>query len=186
MNDALELELRALPGVAYVGFLPCDGSLIVQVMVLGAPDAAETRLRAEQLCRAHLDEPFTVEIAGGSRPARVQVLSVGVTDDNGPAVEMQFSLEGEKRTGRRRPNVPSGAAEATFEALRALGANIPFEVEATALFEHTVGEGVVVILTSPQTGGRYGVAAGQSVEVAAVRATLHALNRYLAAQTLPV
>ena len=68
---------------------------------------------------------------------------------------------------------------------QALGADVPFQVEAAALFEHVLGEGVMLVFGSEHAGQRYGVAAGASVEQAAVRATLHALNRYLATQTLP-
>lgn len=185
--DALELELRRLPHVAYVGMLERDGSMIVQLLLLGSPDVAEVRMRAEQLCRVHLDVPFAVEIAGGGRPARVQVVGVEVTGDEvGSArVRVELAFEGHRTVGESGSADPTGAAEATFAALRGLGAAVPFDVEAAALFEHGLGEGVVVILGSRECGGRYGVAAGPTVEQAAVRATLHALNRYLAAQTLP-
>ena len=184
--DALELELRRLPNVAYVGTLESAGTLVVQLLLLGSPDAGEVRMRAEQLCRVHLDVPFAVEIAGGSRPARVQVVNVevGVGDDRA-RVRVELSFEGHRTVGESATADPTGAANATFEALRGLGAAVPFDVEAAALFEHSLGDGVVVILGSQEAGGRYGVAAGPTVEQAAVRATLHALNRYLAAQTLP-
>lgn len=184
--DALELDLRRLPHVAYVGMLPRDGTMIVQLVVLGSPDPAEVRLRAEQLCRVHLDVPFAVEIAGGGRPARVQVVGVEVTgtpDD--PRLKVELAFEGQRTTGEAPTADPTGAARATFEALKNLGAAVPFDIQAAALFQHELGEGVMVILGSPDAGGRYGVAAGPTVEQAAVRATLHALNRYLAAQTLP-
>lgn len=184
--DTLELELRRLSHIAYVGMLERDGTMVIQLLVLGSPDAAEVRMRAEQLCRVHVEMPFSVEIAGGARPARVQVVNVEVSEhDTGTGVRVELAFEGNRTIGEAATADPSGAAEATFAALRSLGAAVPFDVEAAALFEHALGEGVVVILGSKQAGGRYGVAAGPTVEQAAVRATLHALNRYLAAQTLP-
>lgn len=184
--DALELELRRLPSVAYVGTIETADTLVVQLLLLGSPDAGEVRMRAEQLCRVHLEVPFAVEIAGGSRPARVQVVNVEVLGDaEAPRLRVELAFEGHRTTGESPSADPTGAAKATFDALRGLGAVVPFDVEAAALFEHSLGDGVVVILGSADAGGRYGVAAGPTVEQAAVRATLHALNRYLAAQTLP-
>lgn len=185
--DQLELELRRLPDVAFVGFLPRDGVVVVQVMLLGSPDATEVKARAEQLCRAHLDTPFTIEIAGSTRAPRIQLVSVGVRRDAGSdELEVQLSFGGIRGVGRGRPGDAADVARATFEALRSLGAAVPFDVEDAARFEHSLGEGVVVILASEESGGRYGVAAGGTMEQAAARATLHALNRYLSAQTLPV
>ena len=61
---------------------------------------------------------------------------------------------------------------------------MPFRVEAAALFEHQVGEGVMIVLGSDDESPRYGVAGGADAVHAGARATLHALNRYLSTQTL--
>lgn len=186
--DTLELELRRIPNVSYVGFLDRPDALVVQLLVLGAPDPGAVRVAAERLCRAHLDRPFHVELAGGSRPTRVRILDVrtATTDDEElEDLEVHLGYEGVRTIGRARAGDPQAAALATFDALERLGAKVPFHVEAAALFEHTLGEGVMLVLGSPSAGERYGVAAAHSVELAAVRATLHALNRYLSTQTLP-
>ena len=192
--DLLELELRRLPHVAFVGFTDRPDTLVVQVLALANPDPGALRHQAERACRAHLDRPFVVEIAGGTRPSRIRLLEVQLVPADGAAadsaadaveVEVRLGYEGMCTVGRARGADPTAAASATFEALQALGADVPFEVEAAALFEHVLGEGVMVVLGSQHSGQRYGVAAGASVEQAAVRATLHALNRYLATQTLP-
>jgi len=196
--DLLELELRRLPHVAYVGFMDRPDTLVVQVLALANPDPGTLRSQAERACRAHLDRPFVVEIAGGTRPSRIRLLDVQLVTGAGgegappasadPAavqVEVRLGYEGMCTVGRARGGDPTAAASATFEALQALGADVPFQVEAAALFEHVLGEGVMLVLGSDHSGQRYGVAAGASVEQAAVRATLHALNRYLATQTLP-
>lgn len=188
--DRLELELRRLPGVTYVGFLDRRDTLVVQLLVVGGPEPASVRPAAERLCHSHLDRPFHVDLAGSSRPTRVRILDVrqtkaGDTGDDCDDLEVHLGYEGVRTIGRARSGDPQGAAAATFEALKRLGARVPFHVEAAALFEHTVGEGVMLVLSSPSAGDRYGVAAADSVELAAVRATLHALNRYLSTQTFP-
>jgi hypothetical protein len=186
--DLLELELRRLPQVAFVGFQDRPDTLLVQVLALGNPDPTVLRSAAERACRAHLDRPFVVEIAGGTRPSRIRLLDVQLRRDVDDDVEVEVHLgyEGVHTVGRARGGDPTAAAVATFEALQRLGAKVPFQVEAAALFEHVLGEGVMLVLGSEHAGQRYGVAAGASVEQAAVRATLHALNRYLATQTLPL
>jgi hypothetical protein len=185
--DLLELELRRLPNVAFVGFHERTDALVVQVLALASPDPGIVRTQAERICRAHLEGPFVVEIAGGTRPSRIRLLDVQLRADREDDVEVEVHLgyEGVHTVGRARGGDPTAAAAATFEALQRLGAKVPFRVEAAALFEHVLGEGVMLVLGSEQSGQRYGVAAGVSVEQAAVRATLHALNRYLSTQTLP-
>ena len=184
--DLLELELRRLPNVAFVGFHERPDTLVVQVLALAAPDPTTLRHQAERSCRAHLDRPFVVELAGGTRPSRIRLLDVHLRHDlDDVEVEVHLGYEGVHTVGRASGSDPTAAAAATFEALQRLGAKVPFHVEAAALFEHVVGEGVMLVLGSEHSGQRYGVAAGASVEQAAVRATLHALNRYLSTQTLP-
>lgn len=183
--DLLELELRRLPHVAFVGFLERPDTLVVQVLALATPDPATLRIQVERSCRAHLDRPFVVEIAGGSRPSRIRLLDAHLVDEDEVQVEVRLGYEGMCTVGRAPGSDPTAAASATFEALQALGADVPFQVEAAALFEHVLGEGVMLVLGSAHSGPRYGVAAGASIEQAAARATLHALNRYLSTQTLP-
>ncbi len=189
--DLLELELRRLPDVAYVGFHERHDAVVVQVMALASPDPGTLRFQAERTCHAHLDRPFVVEMAGGTRPSRIRLLEVHVNGGRPGAapqdaeVEVHLGYDGMHTVGRASGQDPTAAAAATFEALQALGAQVPFRIEAAALFEHVLGEGVMLVLASDHAGQRYGVAAGATVEQASVRATLHALNRYLATQTLP-
>jgi hypothetical protein len=180
--DVLELELRRLPSVAFVGLQERADVLVVQVLSLANADPDALRAASERICRSHLDRPFAVELAGGSRPSRIRLLDVSVLDDE---VEVHLGYEGVHTVGRAKGFDPTAAASATFEALQRLGAKVPFEVEAAALFEHVLGEGVMLVLGSESAGERYGVAAAPNVPQAAVRATLHALNRYLSTQTLP-
>lgn len=180
--DELELELRRLPDVLFVGLSDDGGLSTVQVVAPAAVDPHGLRLQAEQLCRYHLEGAFRVDVAGGSRPARVRLLDVQIRKEGDEEVEVHLGYRGQRTVGRGPAGDPTGAAAATFEALQHLGARVPFSVEAAALFEHELGDGVMIVLSSPGVGTRYGVAAGMNVEQAAARATLHALNRFLAGQ----
>lgn len=186
--DALELELRRLPNVAFVEFLDRPDGLVVQLAAFGAPDLGPVRRAAEAACRARLDQPFTVELAGGPPRDRIRILAVRRSQTPRHDVddlEVHLALHGARTIGRARSGDAHAAASATFEALERLGAKVPFRVQAAAQFDHTRGEGVMLVLGSPTAGERYGVAAADTVELAAVRATMHALNRYLSSQPLP-
>ena len=187
--DALELDLRRLPNVSFVGFMDRGDALVVQILAVGAPDPDGIRTAAERACFARLDRPFHVEIAGSSKRDRIRILDVrnlnGASPNGMPEIEVHLGYEGVRTIGRAPAGDAQDAARATFEALKKLGARVPFTIEAAALFEHPLGEGVMLVLGSTADGERYGVAAAHSVELAAVRATLHALNRYLSTQSLP-
>ena len=181
--DSLELELRRLPDVAFVGYGDRAEVLVVHLVAHSQADGDSLRHEAERACRIHLDRAFVVEITGPSRPSRIRLVDVQqrATDE----VEVRLALGTATTIGRAHGADPAAAAAATFRALQDLGAQVPFTVEAAALFEHVVGEGVMVVLGSEHAGPRYGVAGGKDVVQAAARATLHALNRYLSTQLLP-
>src|SRR3954447_22338602 len=63
--DELELELRRLDGVSYVGFEEEEGALVVQLLAVGARDVGELRERAARLSRAHVAGPVIVEVDTG-------------------------------------------------------------------------------------------------------------------------
>ena len=91
--DLLELELRRLANVAFVGFHERSDTLVVQVLALASPDPGLLRSQAERICRAHLDGPFVVEIAGGTRPSRIRLLDVQLhSDRDDDAVEIEVRL----------------------------------------------------------------------------------------------
>jgi hypothetical protein len=178
--NRLELELRRLPDVTFVGFADRGRAVVVQVQAAATADVDDLRRTTELHCESHLDRPFVVELAGSSRPSRIRLVDVESSRDDEVVVHLGF--DGVYTSGRSRGSDPTAAAEATFEALQELGATVPFRLEAAALFEHVVGEGVMVVLGSDAAGPRYGVAGGTNAVQAAARATLHALNRYLSTQ----
>ena len=77
-HDALELELRLIPGVRMVGFGERNDVFLVQVGVGADVDEYELRHRATAVAAAHLDEPHVVELVGegGREGERVRVLAV--------------------------------------------------------------------------------------------------------------
>ena len=184
--DALELELRRLPGVSFVGFDEHDGVLVVQLLAAGVSDPDDLRDRATHLSRAHVDTAVAIEIDTGPHRApmpgeRVELLAVLPSPD-GREIEVHLAYGGQRTIGRGEiGGGPAAAAAATLDALRALRLTVPFVVKSAASgLNGATGDGVVVVLTSQPPGlNRFGVATGASTHEASARATLHALNRYL-------
>lgn len=183
--DALELELRRLPGVVGVGFSGAETAVTVHLFAPGNGARDELRRRASQLAQMHLDGAI-VEIDDGNGPvepgegSRVRLIAVRVDQAEGE-VEVHLS-HGERRTVGRGPSQAlRSSAEATFDALVQLGAHLPFTIgEVLAIGQ----EGVQTVLVAlqpkhPSGGTRHGAADGARLEEAAARATLHALNRWL-------
>ena len=191
-RDVVESALRRLPDVLYVGFSEHAGKVVVQVLPSEGADVGALRRRVLQLCDARLGVPHVVDVGDAERPARVRLLGVeqsgagddGYGGDDGVGEVVVHLAYGEQcQSGISSGSGPPAAAEATFAALSKLGAPVPFWIEAAATFEHDRTEGVMVVLGSDSDGPRFGVAAGRDPVQAGARATLHALNRYLATQS---
>ena len=180
--DALELELRQLPGVFFVAFSDREDVLVVQV---GAEEAEgeQLRARATQLASGRVERPVVVEVVGTPDVAgsgrRVRLLAALTLPDG--EVEVHLTLGDRRTIGRRHgDDLVTAAAGATLDALQALGLPAPFQ----AVWTRPVADGgaglVAVSLHAPSDGGhRYGIAAADDPVTAAARATLHALNRSL-------
>jgi hypothetical protein len=187
--DALELELRRLPGVSFVGFDEQEDALVVQLLAAGVTDPDDLRERAAHLSRAHVDTPVVIEVDIGPNRMptpgeRVELLAVLPSPD-GREIEVHLAYGGQRTIGRGDiGGGPGAAVNATLDALKALRLTVPFALKSAASgLNGTPGDAVVVVLTSEPPGlNRLGVAAGGSAQEAATRATLHALNRFL---TLP-
>ena len=181
--DTLELELRRIPGVTFVGFSE-RVSLIVHLILASDADVGFVHRAANEVCVRYAHGPVAVQLEVDRRPARVRLIDVRRTEQNDARVEVHLGYGRTRTVGRAQVDDVYGAATATVEALEKLGAELPFEISAAAVFEHEAGEGVMLVLGSERAGKRYGVAGGDDVAEAAARATLHALNRHLAAQPL--
>ncbi|MDQ1437246.1 MAG: hypothetical protein QOK43_875 [Acidimicrobiaceae bacterium] len=183
--DRLELALRRLPGVAGVGFTEEDDALVVHVEAEVTSGIAALRRQVVQHARASVARAVVVDIhevqsmASADR-GRVQLVSVRV-ERFSQEMEVHLAHQGVQTVGRASAGSPSDAVDATLRALSDLGAVLPFRVEAAAAPVGSETEHAVIVILEPEDAGgtRYGVARGSSVEEAAARATLHALNRYL-------
>lgn len=177
--DLFELELRRLHGVVFVGFVERRDTLVVQLLTEPSADRTAVRQRAVELARTHADRPVVVEVVGEQRGMRVRIVAVEAGEDD--KVEVRLGHNGKTATARGDGSSPLGVAAATVAALTELGAEVPFQVQQAAIFEQEEREGVMVVLArAGSTGSLYGAAAAESMQQAAVRATLHALNRHLA------
>lgn len=186
--DSLELELRRISGVLGVGFTDEGESLVVHVLSDVAPAAApELRRQVSLWVRANLDRPVVIEVEDLEPPAvvptrgRVRLEAVRV-DGFSQSVDVHMVFGTRRAVGRAEAGSPRDAAAATMEALDRLGANLPFRIDAATATLRNGPEHAVVVVLEPGAGAQklYGVARGPSMEEAAARATLHALNRYLA------
>ena len=198
--DELELELRRLPGLSGVGFTFDEDLLIIHVATHNDfEDRDRLRHLIAQQARLLVQSPIAIEIDQQSdtgaelatasaisatypaRPGRVRLLDVEIEHHTADVV-VRLAHRGRHAVGRGEAGSPSDAARATMRALSALGAELPFRVEASSASGEAVGvDRAVVVLVGPvpDDGQRYGVARGESLEEAACRATLHALNRWL-------
>jgi hypothetical protein len=184
-HDALELELRQIPGVRMVAFGERNDVLLVQVALGEDADEYELRHRASAIAAAHLEGPHIVEVVGdgGRGGERVRLLAVIVLPDQ--EVEVHLGKGGRRTIGRRRdPDEIAAAVGGALEALEALGLDVPFAPGWAGSLGEPSGQAIAVSLEpvhGAATGTRWGVAVGPSPTEAAVRATLDALNRHLAA-----
>jgi hypothetical protein len=181
--DVLEVELRQVPGVRVVTFDVREDLLVVQLGVEPGTDDVELRSRASQAAGSMVDRPLVIEVLGALPAAesarRVRLLAVLVLP--GDEVEVHLTLGDQRTIGRRQhADEATAAAEATLDALQALGLPVPFRVRWSSALGTVREDAVAVSLVSEDdTAGRHGVAAAATRAEAAARATLHALNRYL-------
>jgi hypothetical protein len=123
---------------------------------------------------------------GGAQPARVTLVRASFDPDRGLS-EVAVALGQARGTGRAPAGPLAGGAQATLTAIAALGVDVPFYLVSAERAHAVSGDPVVVVLAPRQvTAGpqgsaeRMGVAGGADDVEAASRATLGALNRYLA------
>jgi len=94
--------------------------------------------------------------------------------------EVRLSYEGHVGFGSSSSGPLIGGAEATLAALRDLGYDIPCYLMAVTNVHTSTGWPVIVTFRSLSDGGdRIGIAQAEGDLVAASKATLDALNRYV-------
>ena len=100
--------------------------------------------------------------------------------------EVHLSYDGRVGVGLSTHGPLIGGAEATLAALRDLGFEIPCYLMAVANVHTATGWPVIVTLRSTEDGtNRIGIAQAEGELLSAAKATLDALNRYVAAATVP-
>ena len=187
-SDALELELRQIPGVAFVAFGEDQGATLVEVGTAGPCDPDEVRAEVLRLAVGYIEGPVSVEMVGqptastdGSCSPSLRVrLSLTLVEPHRPVVELHLYHRGRNVRVEARAGDHSSVAEAVIAALADLGLPVPFRLVAVHALSPELGAGTLVVFHDPVTGQvRRGLATGTSGEESTARAVLNALNRYL-------
>jgi hypothetical protein len=182
-RDALELELRQLPGVSFVSFSEDEGTTLIELVVGPGTEQAKVRDEAARSAANHLDGPAEIRIFNPPRellPARgerVRLLLV-LPSDGGASIEVQLARGTQRNASRAVAGDTKSVGRAVIEALRGLGAHAPFDVVGFHALPSDWGAGLLAVLRDTTTGElRRGVATGRAPADAAARAVLNALNR---------
>ncbi|MGH9105540.1 MAG: hypothetical protein ACRDZX_06820 [Acidimicrobiales bacterium] len=189
MKDALELELRQVPGVSFVSFSDDGGDAgFIELVVSGGAEHDKVRDEAARCVVNHLEGPADIRVYGppGEEPppappvgTRVK-LTLVLPSDGGAAIEVQLSRGPQRCASRAVAGDTTAVGRAVIEALRGLGASVPFDVVGFHALPSDWGAGLLAVLRDAATGElRRGVATGRAPADAAARAVLAALNRSL-------
>jgi hypothetical protein len=184
MIDQLELEIRKIDGVNFVGVTADDDAIVVQLGAEPGADISVLRRDVAHLAAAHLDGEVRVQLVGTEAPTsagpslRVRLVAADERPDGSIEVALAHRDTGSSATrpGSGRLDV----AAAVLAALSGLGFAVPWVPAAAQSLPEDLGAGTLVVLTDPATGRiRRGVAGGRSEAEATARAVLCALNRFL-------
>jgi hypothetical protein len=183
--DALELELRKLPGVLAVGFVEDDAGVLVEVQA-GRDADFELPSQVMSLAAAAVDRPVLVQVVrwgdAGPHEPESRLRLVEITTDPG-AGELSVRLARGEEEAVGRASTTSGllsAVEATVYAVRTYLPDLPFLPGWARTIETTADRRFLVVasVTDPLARShRRGAAEGATPIEGAVRATLAALNR---------
>jgi hypothetical protein len=186
-EEDFELELRSLPGVINVGISHLENG-DADAVTLFVRDKDPEAVRDVALHVTSLYYPnatVTVEDALHSPAAlrgdgpRVILVAADFNPQVGVS-EVRLSYEGRVGYGSSGSGPLIGGAEATMTALRDLGYDIPCYLMAVTNVHTATGWPVIVTFRSLSDGGdRIGIAQAEGDLVAAAKATLDALNRYM-------
>ena len=131
MKDALELELRQLPGVWYVSFSDQDGLTVIEIVVGPGTDHARVREEATRCAVTHLEDPAEIRVLVPPReqtlPARRErvKLVLVLPSDGGAAIEVQLSRGFQRYSTRAVAGDTAAVGRAVVEALARLGRQRP-------------------------------------------------------------
>jgi hypothetical protein len=186
-EEDFELELRSLPGVVNVGISHDEGDEVEMVtLVIVGQSPATIRTQATQIANLYFpDVTIVVEVADSASStnqasARVALLNADF-DEKAGECEVQLAFEGRIGVGRAESGPLIGGVEGTLAALRNLDYEVPYYLDAVTTVPTIRGWPVVVTLRSfADDVDLYGIAQSEGESLSAARATLNALNRFLA------
>jgi len=191
IEEDFELELRSLPGVVNVGIVHSgdgDGDVESVVLTIRNHDPEVVRESAIQVASLYypdaaviLEETRTTRADRGRvAPAARIALEVAEFNEDDGISEVRLSFAGSVGVGRAGSGPLIGGAEATLDALRDLGNVIPFYLMGVTKVDTMIGCSVIVALRSlAANDDRMGIALAHDDLLAAAKATLDALNRYV-------
>jgi hypothetical protein len=190
IEEDFELELRSLPGVVNVGMTHSeDGDVESVVLTIRNHDPEVVRESAIQVASLYYpDAAVILEEASTPRPdrggvataARIALEAAEFNDRDGVS-EVRLGFAGRVGVGRAGSGPLIGGAEATLSALRDLGNVIPFYLMGVTKVDTVIGCSVIVALRSlAANDDRMGIALAHDDLLASAKATLDALNRFLA------
>jgi hypothetical protein len=185
MTDALELELRQLPGVSFVSFADNEGSTFIELVVAAGTEHAKVRDEAARCVVNYLEAPAEIRVFGppldlppaAPRGSRVRLV-LTLPSDGGAAIEVQLSRGGQRHAAKASAGDTVAVGRAVLEGVRGLGLNASFDIVGFHALPSDWGAGLLAVLRDTKTGElRRGVATGRAPADAAARAVLDAINR---------
>ena len=187
IEEDFEIELRSLNGVLSVGISRHENDDVdVVTLVVNSKDHVATRSEASHIAGLYYpDATVVIEDANGvlspqrSDGTRIALVKADYDTSDG-ICEVQLAFEGRIGKGRAGSGPLIGGAEATLEALRNLGYEIPFSLMTVTNVTNGRDWPVIVTLRSlTNDADRFGIARADDDLLSAVKATLDALNRFL-------
>ena len=129
---------------------------------------------------ARYAEPDKAASGPGDAAGPALALDAAEFNEDDGVSEVRLSFAGNVGVGRAGSGPLIGGAEATLDALRDLGNVIPFYLMGVTKVDTMIGCSVIVALRSLSANDdRMGIALAHDDLLAAAKATLDALNRYL-------
>jgi hypothetical protein len=193
VNEALELELRQLPGVLFVSFSEADSTTYIELVATPVSEHGKVRDEAARAAVNHLEGPAEIRVMAPPQKQQVALenqtvqvpgdrvgLLVVPPGEGDAAIEVQLWRRGQSFASRAVAGDTQAVGRAVLEALRGLGAIASFDLMGFHALPSDWGAGLLAVLRDTRTGElRRGVANGLTPADAAARAVLHALNRSL-------
>ncbi len=181
--DQLELEVRQLAEVSFVGIARLDDRLLVEAAVLPGADVASVRSEISRLALCLSELPAVVELLDhGDDPRPGGRVRVSVSGPATGSSGVEVHLRHHDRMVAVTPDGGDGpaVARAVLSGLSLLGFLAPWGVRVVEDLPEELGGGTLVVLEHLRSGElRRGVADGRSLDESCARAVLGALNRFL-------